>query len=138
MRVLNRLITWCPGEGIKYEADPRHAQILIKEVLEGRNKKAVVTPAVRVESETDKTKEEGIREVKRQTKTEPEEEHEATRYRGLAARANFLAIDRPEIQFAVKETCRRMSSPCKRDWDKTHTYCPIPFGRAETCHCVPS
>ena len=28
VRVLNRLITWVPGTGVQYEADPRHAQVL--------------------------------------------------------------------------------------------------------------
>ena len=32
------------------------------------------------------------------------------------ARANFLALDRLDIQFAVKEICRAMSSPT--EWDK--------------------
>ena len=41
---------------------------------------------------------------------------DARNYRGLAARANYLAQDRPEIQYAVKEAARRMSSPAKEDW----------------------
>ena len=32
-------------------------------------------------------------------------------YRGLAARANYLAQDRLDIQYAVKEIALRMSSP---------------------------
>ena len=40
----------------------------------------------------------------------------ASRYRGLAARANYLALDRPDIQFAVKEIARRMSRPTEADW----------------------
>ncbi len=27
-------------------------------------------------------------------------------FRGVAARANYLALDRPDIQYAVKEVCR--------------------------------
>ena len=34
----------------------------------------------------------------------PESEH--TRFRALAARANYLAADRPDIIFAAKEVCR--------------------------------
>ena len=41
---------------------------------------------------------------------------DARAYRGLAARANYLAQDRPEIQYAVKEAARRMSSPAEEDW----------------------
>ena len=43
------------------------------------------------------------------------EEAEATRYRRLAARANFLASDRSDIQYAVKEACRRMAKQVKGD-----------------------
>ena len=39
----------------------------------------------------------------------PEAEH--TRFRGLAARANYLAADRPDIIFAAKEICRFMAHP---------------------------
>jgi len=41
---------------------------------------------------------------------------EASRYRGLAARANYMAQDRPDVQYAVKEAARRMASPCEEDW----------------------
>ena len=40
---------------------------------------------------------------------------DATKYRGLAARANYLAQDRLDVQFAVKEIARRMSSPKEGD-----------------------
>ena len=36
---------------------------------------------------------------------------QATEYRGLAARMNYLAMDRADIQFATKEICREMSAP---------------------------
>ena len=42
----------------------------------------------------------------------------ATQYRGLTARANYIAQDRAEIQFAVKELCRCMSTPNNDSWDK--------------------
>ena len=43
---------------------------------------------------------------------------EAYRYRSTAARLNFLAADRGDLQFASKEICRRMSGPCMSDWAK--------------------
>ena len=46
----------------------------------------------------------------------PMEQQDITKYRGLAARANYLALDRPDLQYAVKEIARRMSSPCGEDW----------------------
>ena len=39
-----------------------------------------------------------------------------TRYRVVAARANYLALDRPDIQYTVKELCRGMSKPKRKDW----------------------
>ena len=42
---------------------------------------------------------------------------EATRFRALAARANYLAQDRADIQFAVKELARRMSTAKSGDME---------------------
>ena len=36
---------------------------------------------------------------------------EATKYRGLAARLNYLAQDRSDLQFSGKELARGMQSP---------------------------
>ena len=36
---------------------------------------------------------------------------QVTEYRGLAARANYLSLDRFDIQYAAKEACRDMSTP---------------------------
>ena len=38
---------------------------------------------------------------------------EATLFRALAARANYLAMDRPETAFATKELCRFFATPTK-------------------------
>ena len=43
---------------------------------------------------------------------------EATTYRGIAARANYLSADRPDIMHAVKELCRGMTKPTKGHWLK--------------------
>ena len=42
---------------------------------------------------------------------------EASSYRGLAARANFLSQDRPDLQYASKEMSRWMAVPRRSDWD---------------------
>ena len=49
---------------------------------------------------------------------EPLEESEATRYRAIAARANYLAADRPDIMYSVKEICRGMANPTRAHWHK--------------------
>ena len=41
---------------------------------------------------------------------------DATQYRAITARLNFLAIDRADIQFAVKEAARKMANPVNDDW----------------------
>ena len=40
----------------------------------------------------------------------------ALKFRALAARANYLSLDRPDIGCAAKECCRRMSAPTTQDW----------------------
>ena len=42
---------------------------------------------------------------------------ECTRYRSLVARANYLAQDRMDIQYSVKELTRRMSAPDSKDYE---------------------
>ena len=44
------------------------------------------------------------------------ERAEASQYRAVAARLNYLAPDRMDIQYAVKEAARSMSAPKKSDW----------------------
>ena len=48
---------------------------------------------------------------------------EQTRYRALAARLNFLAVDRPDLLFAAKECSRRMSRPLNKDWEAIKRVC---------------
>ena len=58
------------------------------------------------------------------TKWKPEDIESATtlddvrtaRYRALAARANYLGLDRVDIAYAAKEYCRHMTNPRDIDW----------------------
>ena len=43
---------------------------------------------------------------------------DAKKYRGIAARLNYLSPDRMDIGFAVKEAARNMSKPLVGDWAK--------------------
>ena len=107
LRILNRVISWT-GSGVTYEADPRHAELLIQELqLDGA--KGVTTPG----SRDDVTKAMAENE---ETNNEPLPAAQATQYRGFAARLNFLAQDRPDLLYASKEASRRMSGPCAGDW----------------------
>ena len=40
----------------------------------------------------------------------------ASLYRALAARSNYMAQDRTDIRYSVKEVSRRMSKPRYCDW----------------------
>ena len=98
IKILGRTLRWTAG-GIEYEADTRHQEIVIKELcLEDCS--PVFTPfgpeGQRVPTESG----------------EALEGEEATRYRALVARLNCIALDRPDIQYAVKDAAKRMSAPC--------------------------
>ena len=42
----------------------------------------------------------------------------ATAYRSIAARCNYLSLDRADIQYSTKRCCKAMSKPLKRDWER--------------------
>ena len=79
------------------EADLRHAELIVEQ-LGLEDSKPVTTAGVDMEIECAAWAE------------EPEGEElpaaEATRYRAIGARCNYLPPDRPDIQYAVKEVCR--------------------------------
>ena len=100
-RILNRIVTWNEW-GLQYEADPRHAEILVRE-LGVTEKEAVVTPGVKWKPE----------EVEA---SQPLDGPRASQFRALAARANYLGLDRVDIAYAAKECCRRMTDPRDIDW----------------------
>ena len=96
--ILNRRLTW-KGNEMTYEADLKHAEKIIEEMGLDDMSNGLTKPYVR----------ELLDE-------EPLSESESRRFRALAARANYLAQDRADIQFAVKEACRDMASPSTASW----------------------
>jgi len=101
-RVLNRIVRWT-GNGLELEADPRQAEKLIEECgLAGGN--SVCTPS--------------LRETPAQiTDDKPLSPELKTAFRASAARANYLAADRVDCQYAAKEICRWMATPTQRSWE---------------------
>ena len=92
-------------EGIVLEADQRHADLIVQELqLSGAN--GVTSLG---ESDTREKMEELNEELL---------PGDITRFRALAARANYLAADRPDIMYAVKELCRGMAKPTRGHWLK--------------------
>ena len=64
-------------------------------------------------------------------------ESEFTDFRAKAARANYLAADRPDIQFAAKEVCRYMSKPTKVSVSALHRLCRYLGGRPRLVYEYP-
>jgi hypothetical protein len=98
--ILNRVLRWSDA-GIEYEPDPRHAELIVSK-LDLHKAKPVSTPGIKPNIDAEYE--------------EPMNETDKTQFRALVARANYLAQDRGDIQFAVKELSRRMSSPTSGDW----------------------
>ena len=96
-KVLNRLIH-CNDSGWRLEADPRHAELVVEQLGVG-DCRSVATPGIDGSEEVDHDDDVDI------------VGDDATRFRGVAARCNYLAFDRPDMQFATKEICREMSKP---------------------------
>ena len=97
-RVLNRIVRVTEA-GWEYEADQRHADLLIKGMgMEQAN--------------STKTPGEDDREDHLELLEELDSK-DAREFRGLAARGNYLALDRPDIQYAAKEACRGMAKPLR-------------------------
>ena len=44
--------------------------------------------------------------------------YEASRFRGLVARGNYLSLDRPDLQFMAKTASQHMAQPKVCDWGK--------------------
>ena len=101
MNVLNRRITWT-SQGLMYEADPKHAKLAV-EAMGLLDAKGVSTPGVV----------EGVEEDAERLSIE-----DASSYRQITARLNYLAPDRPDIQYSVKEVCKSMSNPTTACWQK--------------------
>ena len=101
-KVLNRILR-ATGDGWEIEADPRHAELLIQQLaMDGT--KGVTSPG----TDADADQEDG----------DEVDAESATRFRGLAARANYLAQDRPDLAFAAKEVCRDMAKPTESSWKR--------------------
>ena len=102
---LGRVVRWM-RDGIKYEADPKHRKMILEHFgLDDGSRYLVYN------GEKDYKPDEPWEE-------EPLGSAEATKFRGLAARANFLTLDCPDLQFPVRQTSREMSAPTVGSWKR--------------------
>ena len=92
---------------MEYEPDQRHAERIVAEL--GLEKcRPVSTPCIP----------EGTVESKmRLEKGADMDAKDATRYRALAARLNYLAADRPDLLYASKCVSKNMANPKVQDWE---------------------
>ena len=84
--------------GIEYEADQRHAEIIVRELGLKPDSTSANSPGVAAKwAELEEH--------------EPLNAKDRTWYRQVVARGNYLAQDRCDIQYVVKELSCGMSSP---------------------------
>ena len=103
LKFLNRRIGW-HAKGISYEADTKHVANMLKS-LNLEHVSPLGAPGAKIE--------------KKGSDMENEVEMmggAATHYRANVATSNYLAIDRPDIQYSTKECSRRMARPVESDW----------------------
>jgi hypothetical protein len=100
IRILNRILRWTET-GIDYEADPRHAELLARDL--DSSGPSVSTAGVKIAKEEEEKEKPLVGMAIRQ-------------FRSGAARANYLAQDRVDVSFAAKELCRQMSDPTEKAW----------------------
>ena len=101
-KILNRIIR-ATSLGWEYECDQRHVEVLVEE-LGLRDAKSLSSPGVEGEKPI---------EVVESPPLGPEK---ASHFRALVARGNYIAVDRADAQYAVKELCRDMSAPTEESW----------------------
>ena len=103
IKALNRRLHWVKQkQGIAHQHDPRHVDVLVKDLgLEQSN--SVQTPATH-----DVTEEE----------PEPLDQVQHSKYKSQVASSLFLSQDRANITFIVNENCQRMSNHTQQSFAK--------------------
>ena len=96
--ILNRKVCW-GDKVITYEADGRNIENVIKAVGLSEKSKGLDVP-MKIETTGESVEEDAELEAM-----------EATRFRSVAALANYIAMDRPDLQVAVSVLCRDMAKP---------------------------
>ena len=103
IRILNRTIRWS-SSGLSYEPDQRHAEIIV-EHLGAAGSKGAPTPSIQKAIKEDERGESKIMSGE-----------EATQYRALVARSNYVAQDRIDLPYATKSLAQHMAGPKQCDW----------------------
>ena len=119
MTILNRKLCWHEGVGISNEAGRKHAEAIIRGT--GASNLTSLKITMSKENKEDvRDKKDDIVENRKLGKLGMKEQPligqilspaETTRYRALAATANFIAFDRGDIVYCAKELTRHMATP---------------------------
>ena len=102
MVILGSAVEWRADE-LWWEADTRHVETNSEVCGMTSGNPSVLTGVKLLEEEGD---------------DQPLVGEELARYRPVAATANFIAQDRPDVKFAVEELCRDMAKPTFASWRK--------------------
>ena len=116
LKIFNGIVQWDGTQGVIYEADPRHAELVIDQLQLG-HAKSVVTLGTREEGTTQEDVEEKLGD------------QEATKYWAIVARCNYLAPDRLDIACAVKGLARQMANPTRGGWTRLKRLCRYLCGK---------
>ena len=100
--ILNRDLKW-HDDHLEYRADPKHRKQIMEDM-------GVLEESKGLEASCSKEDEEDI------DGDEDLNKSESTAFRRTAARANYLAQDRTDIQFATMKSCKHMSKPRRSSW----------------------
>jgi hypothetical protein len=101
MTILNRILSWT-GQGIEWEADPRHQQLVVAAL--GVTAK-VTTPVVKEKIE------------ERDVESPELSVERASEYRSISMRTAYLAQDRPDLQRTTRELAKGLARPTERHWE---------------------
>lgn len=129
VKILGRRLVWHPDVGITYGADPKHAEIIVRDTWGVNPSAPQDTHRAGGQGERPSQSAGGVRKKKlgkqKEDKEYPDTEklgpEDSTEHRALAAKANLLAIDRGDLLFATKELTRNMSAPTSSDWEKARS-----------------
>ena len=108
MTVLNRILEFNKATGIlQYEADPRHAETVVK-LLGLESAKPLATPAEKMTSAE-------VLKAMEMLILPPEQ---ASTYRSIMMRGAYLSQDRLDLCEATKTLARYMSAPTEDSWGR--------------------
>lgn len=120
--ILNRLVSWT-DRGIELEGDPRHAEIIIREMGCAGGK--ITTPLVK----------ERVEEV---DDAEPLSPNDASKYRSVSMRLAYLSQDRPDLQVLAKELAKGLKNPTTAHWKMLKRGARYLQNRPRLVHLFPS